>query len=74
MFKRSHAFEIFGMSVARDYDALAHKFVDIKGMREGCPMTHDEKVHLIKSRLRACWWGPRVPEWNERRKQQKKQD
>lgn len=60
VFRTTHAFEIFGMSVARDYDAMAKKFVDIKGEKEGCPMSHSEKVDLIKERLRACWWGPRV--------------
>jgi len=60
VFRTTHAFEIFGMSVARDYDALAKKFVDIKGERDGCPMSHSEKVDLMKERLRGCWWGPRV--------------
>ena len=60
VFRKTHAFEIFGMSVARDYDALAKKFVDIKGEKEGCPMSHSEKVELMKERLRGCWWGPRV--------------
>jgi hypothetical protein len=59
-FRRTHAFEIFGMSVARDYDALAKKWVDLKGERDGCPMSHDERVVLMKQRLRGCWWGPRV--------------
>lgn len=59
-FRRTHAFEIFGMSVARDYDALAKKFVDLYGEKHGCPMTHEERVTLIKQRLRGCWWGPRV--------------
>jgi hypothetical protein len=61
-FRGTHAFEIFGMSVARDYDALANKFVDLYGDKHGCPMTHEERVHLIKLRLRGCWWGPRVAE------------
>jgi len=72
VFRGTHAFEIFGMAVARDYDALAKKFVDIKGARDGCPMTHTERVDLIKSRLRSCWWGPRVEEWNNKNQQQKK--
>jgi len=49
------------MSVARDYDKLAEKFVDIAGERSGTPMSHAEKVELIQTRLRACWWGPRKP-------------
>jgi hypothetical protein len=60
VFRRTHAFEIFGMSVARDYDALARKFVDLRGEKDGCPMTHSERVDLMKLRLRGCWWGPRV--------------
>lgn len=62
VFRTTHAFEIFGMSVARDYDAMAKKFVDIKGERDGCLMSHSEKVELIKERLRGCWWGPRAVE------------
>jgi hypothetical protein len=23
-------------------------------------MSHDERVVLMKQRLRGCWWGPRV--------------
>lgn len=60
VFRRTHAFEIFGMSVARDYEALAKKFVDLRGEKEGRPMTHSERVDLMKRRLRGCWWGPRV--------------
>ena len=29
-----------------------------------CPISHDEAVELIKSRLRACWWGPRAVSQN----------
>lgn len=60
VFRGTHAFEIFGMSVARDYDALAEKFVDLKGERDGNLMTHDETVKMIKRRLRGVWWGPRL--------------
>ena len=61
VFRRTHAFEIFGMSVARDYEALAKKIVDlVRGEKEGRPMTHSERVDLMKRRLRGCWWGPRV--------------
>jgi len=59
-FRKTHAFEVFGMSVARDYDALARKFVDLRGERDGSPLTHEERVKLMKERLRGCWWGPRV--------------
>ena len=57
-FRGTHAFEIFGMVVARDYDMLAKKFVDLKGEKTGKPMTHQETVKLLQSRVRACWWGP----------------
>lgn len=63
-FRTTHAFEIFGMSVARDYDALARKFVDLKGERDGNPMSHEERVNLMKERLRGCWWGPRIATTN----------
>lgn len=60
-FRHTHAFEIFGMVVARDYDALARKFVDLQGdSGTARPLTHDERVSLIQHRLRGCWWGPRV--------------
>jgi Fatty acid desaturase len=59
-FRTTHAFEIFGMSVARDYDALARKFVDLRGEKDGNPLSHEERVHLMKERLRGCWWGPRA--------------
>mmetsp|Transcript_7733 Transcript_7733/g.20900 ORF Transcript_7733/g.20900 Transcript_7733/m.20900 type:complete len:517 (-) Transcript_7733:216-1766(-) len=64
VFRKTHAFEIFGMSVARDYDALAHKFADLKGEKTGNMLTHQEKVVLIKKRLRGCWWGPRAQNKN----------
>lgn len=66
VFRRTHAFEVFGMVVARDYDALAKKFVDLKGDRDGCPMTHAEKVELMKERTRGVWWGPRLAEQQAR--------
>jgi len=53
-FRNTHTFEIFGMVVARDYKALAEKFVDFSEK-----MTSEEKVELMKVRLRSCWWGPR---------------
>ena len=60
VFRRTHAFGIFGMSVARDYEALAKRFVDLRGEKDGRPMTQSERVDLMKPRLRGCWWGPRV--------------
>jgi hypothetical protein len=64
VFRDTHAFEIFGMAVTQNYDGLAEKFVDLHGEATGKPMTHAQRVDLIKSRLRACWWGPRAdPKW-----------
>lgn len=62
IFRKTHAFEVFGLVVARQYDKLAEKFVDLKGERSGKPLSHEEKVLLIQERLRACWWGPRKRE------------
>mmetsp|Transcript_17865 Transcript_17865/g.50633 ORF Transcript_17865/g.50633 Transcript_17865/m.50633 type:complete len:521 (-) Transcript_17865:137-1699(-) len=56
VFQKTHTFEIFGMSVIRDYDGLAKKFVVAPNKN----MTHEEKVVLMKKRLRGCWWGPRA--------------
>ena len=41
--------------MGRQYDKLAEKFVDLKGERAGKPMSHEEKVELIKARAQACW-------------------
>jgi len=60
VFRDTHAFEIFGMVVVRDYDTLAKRFVDLHGERCGQPLTHEQRVNLIKGRLRAVWWGPRA--------------
>jgi len=60
VFRNTHAFEIFGMSVARNYDDLARKYVDLKGERDAKLLSHEERVDLMKQRLRSCWWGPRV--------------
>lgn len=67
VFRGTHAFEIFGMSVARDYEAMAEKFVDLYGESTGKPLSQQQRVDLIKQRLRACWWGPRAdPKWAQR--------
>ena len=29
--------------------------------RKVAPLTKEEKILLIKQRVRGCWWGPRVP-------------
>lgn len=61
VFKGTHAFEIFAMLLVRDWDALAERFQDLKGRRAGQEMSHEEKIAVLKSRARACWWGPRAP-------------
>jgi len=64
VFRHTHTFEVFGMSIARDYDKLAEKFVDLYGERTGNPLSFEQRKDLIKARLRACWWGPRAdPKW-----------
>jgi hypothetical protein len=73
-FRKTHAFEVFGMSVARDYDGLATKFVDLKGERDGCPMTHDERVDLIKQRLRVVVGGGLESQRNRLRKSKRKNE
>jgi hypothetical protein len=60
VFCRTHAFEIWGMVVCRNYEELARKWVDLRGERDGQALSHEERVNLMKSRLRACWWGPRA--------------
>lgn len=59
MFKNTHAFEMFGLIVSRNYDSMADKFVDLKGEQEGHLLTMEQKRDLLKARLRACAWGPR---------------
>ena len=106
------------MIVARDYEALAEHFVDLRGEAEEAaeykarnrvvgsaaatdpankndnkktnnksksngskakakakagfkPLTKEEKITLIKQRVRGCWWGPRVPPAVTRRLQGK---
>lgn len=53
IFRDSHTFELFFLIILKKYDELAAKFVDLSGK-----MSHDDKVHVIKERLRACSWGP----------------
>lgn len=60
VFIGTHAFELFGMIVSKDYDAIADRFVDLRGEKEGRPMTKEEKVALMKARLRCCTWSPRA--------------
>jgi len=64
VFRNTHAFEIFGMAVAGNYEMLAEKFVDLHGEKTGNKLSKKERMDLMKSRLRACWWGPRAdPKW-----------
>lgn len=55
-FTNTHAFEVFFMVILRDYDMLADKFVDLKHPNS----TKEERIALLKTRLHACWWGPRA--------------
>ena len=61
-FEGTHAFEVFALMVSRDYNELASKFVDLRGERKGSLLSHEGKVELIKARVRACSWGPRIKE------------
>eukprot|EP01059_Diplonema_ambulator_P019402 TRINITY_DN325_c0_g3_i1.p2 TRINITY_DN325_c0_g3~~TRINITY_DN325_c0_g3_i1.p2 ORF type:complete len:460 (+),score=163.55 TRINITY_DN325_c0_g3_i1:53-1381(+) len=54
MFKDSHVFEIFFLVILRQYDELANRMVDPRGI-----WTHQDKINACKTRLRTCWWGPR---------------
>mmetsp|Transcript_5593 Transcript_5593/g.10505 ORF Transcript_5593/g.10505 Transcript_5593/m.10505 type:complete len:418 (+) Transcript_5593:60-1313(+) len=66
-FRATHAFEIFVFVITRDYDALARKFVDLKCKKEeGEAKDNKGTIELLKSRLQACSWGPRVSPPKER--------
>lgn len=61
VFTATHAFELFGFIVSKDYEALAERYVDLKGQQQGeVPLTKEQKVTLMKERLRCCTWGPRA--------------
>lgn len=60
VFRGTHAFEMFFLVVLGAWDELAKKFVDLKGEKEGKPMSHEEKIKLLQSRVRNCTWGPRT--------------
>jgi len=47
------SWKCFFLIILRDYKQLAEKFIDPTGK-----LTHKQKEELIKSRLRACTWGP----------------
>ena len=38
-----------------------------EGSSAPLPLSKEEKIALIKQRLRGCWWGPRVPKEVARR-------
>jgi fatty acid desaturase len=54
MFQGTHVFELFFLIILGKYEMMADMFVDASGK---FPSKAD-KVKLIQSRLRACWWGP----------------
>ena len=58
LFIDTHVFELFGFIVARDYAALARKFVDAKGALrpDTTPLTPSEVAALLQRRLRKCAW------------------
>lgn len=54
VFKNTHAFELFFLIILREYKVMAEKFIDLKG-----GLTEQDKINLIKERLRTCSWGHR---------------
>jgi len=52
IFRGTHVFELFFLVILNNYDELARKFVDLSGN-----MSFEEKVELMKARLRFCSWG-----------------
>ncbi|KAL4504006.1 hypothetical protein ABPG72_022636 [Tetrahymena utriculariae] len=52
MFQDTHAFEVFGFVAFKQYDILANKLMTKENL------THEQKVEFVKSRVRACTWGP----------------
>jgi len=52
IFRGTHVFELFFLVILNNYDELARKFVDLSGK-----MSFEEKVELMKARLRFCSWG-----------------
>jgi len=50
VFRGTHAFEIFGMSVAGNYEELADKYVDMHGESSGKLLTKEQRVDLMKNR------------------------
>lgn len=56
MFRKTHVFELFFLMILHDYKQLTDKFVDFSGK-----LSYEEKMKLIKDRLRVCTWGPLCP-------------
>ena len=54
MFRGTHAFELFFLIILRQYEEIGKRMFDIRGK-----WTEEEKIEVIKTRLRTCWWGPR---------------
>jgi fatty acid desaturase len=54
IFRNTHVFELFFLVILNNYDELARKFVDLSGK-----LTFEEKVELMKARLRYCSFGPK---------------
>jgi hypothetical protein len=53
MFNDTHAMEMFFLCMLGEYEKLAEKFVDPTGK-----LTMEEKIQMMKDRLRTCTWGP----------------
>jgi len=53
-FRDTHTFEMFFLIILAEYEKMAEKFVDFSGKYT----TEEQKITLIKKRLRTCWWGP----------------
>jgi len=75
VFWGTHTFEILALVLLADYEQLAEKFIgrvpegiklDMSREEKGaaskpsCAISKEDAALLLKARLRACWWGPRV--------------
>eukprot|EP01063_Lacrimia_lanifica_P011205 TRINITY_DN1800_c0_g1_i2.p2 TRINITY_DN1800_c0_g1~~TRINITY_DN1800_c0_g1_i2.p2 ORF type:complete len:459 (+),score=196.17 TRINITY_DN1800_c0_g1_i2:87-1463(+) len=54
MFRKTHVFEMFFLMILGEYDQMADRMFDPRGI-----WTHADKINALKTRLRTCWWGPR---------------
>lgn len=83
VFVATHAFEIFGLAVAGQYEMLADKFIGLvpededlatlgagadveklRSLQDKLGIERKQIIELLKQRLRACWWGPRAPDYS----------